>query len=50
MSGQHGDGTGGMGQDKLPGQPYQPPTQTPQPDSDTPSGSGDHRKDDKDGK
>jgi hypothetical protein len=45
VAGQHGDDSGGKGEDGLPGQPWQP--QDPGPDSPAPPGDGDHRKDDK---
>jgi hypothetical protein len=45
MAGQHGDGTGGKGEDGLPGQPYQPPPPTT--DGTTPEGEGQHRADEK---
>ncbi|MGP4110165.1 hypothetical protein ACTWP5_04510 [Streptomyces sp. 4N509B] len=46
MAGQHGDGSGGMGPDNLPGQPFPVPKEEPNPDSPPPKGDGAHRKDD----
>ncbi|WP_183091515.1 hypothetical protein [Streptomyces radicis] len=46
MPGQHGDGTGGLGEDGLPGTPYEPPAPTT--DGSAPTGDGEHRDDDED--